>query len=456
MPNISPLAIRIQASGSAQVRGELKRVEGAFDAAVTSARAANAEMKQSAAAAVALGRSAREARVLGQSIGEAGREARSTGGQIQKLAGGARDVRRLSHAFKETTRNVNESAGAGHKLWEIYQALRGAKPLSLFNAAIPDELRRKIGLGLVAKGAAEGAITAGFVKTAATKQTRVKAIEGITGSRQASEDIYNQTDRAAGESFFNLPDLVVASKTLAKDRQFSVRALQAADDLAAAGIDEGTTPQDVARALGRLRAGDTGEAFERFRDFGIGRPDLEAQGLKFDSGGALEDKSKEGVQRAIDAVIRIIEERFGGLSKRMATETLEGSLSNLQDNWTRFTSSIGEVLIPAITLGANALQILTGWLARMPQPVKAIIAYVMAFDAVLMVVAGSLVLVSVPVLKMIFTLKILRVALMVANYALGFFGTSVRTLSMSILTRMVPALAAGTLSIGMLALTMLA
>ena len=81
---------------------------------------------------------------------------------------------------------------------------------------------------------------------------------------------------------------------------------------------------EVVSAFGRLKSGQFGEAFERFRDFGISRELLEGQGLKFDKGGSF----KGSVSQAMTAVNSIIESRFGGMIQRQSM-SIQGLLSTL-------------------------------------------------------------------------------------------------------------------------------
>lgn len=65
----------------------------------------------------------------------------------------------------------------------------------------------------------------------------------------------------------------------------------------------------MASAFTRIKAGDFGEAFERLRDFGIARKDLEAEGLTFDKDGQYVGT----VEAAMKAVRAIVQRDFGGM-----------------------------------------------------------------------------------------------------------------------------------------------
>lgn len=83
----------------------------------------------------------------------------------------------------------------------------------------------------------------------------------------------------------------------------------------------------VARAIGRIKSGDFGEALERMRDFGISSIMLREKGINFSGAGQVQNSAQE----LLDAVIGIIRERFGGLSDELG-KTLFGRISTLIDN----------------------------------------------------------------------------------------------------------------------------
>lgn len=162
--------------------------------------------------------------------------------------------------------------------------------------------------------------------------------------------------------------------------------LKSADDLAAANKDAGVTALDTARVFARLKSGDFGEAFERLRDFGINRQELEAKGLKFDNGGSFKGEA----QQAIDAVVGIITDKFGGLSEKLSTETFDGAMSAVQDNFTRLAVSIGEQLLPALTTAAQWFSNLQEKFVSLPEGTKKMIAFGLAAVAGILIIGGGL------------------------------------------------------------------
>ncbi len=102
---------------------------------------------------------------------------------------------------------------------------------------------------------------------------------------------------------------------------------------------------EVTRVLGRLKSGDFGEAFERLRDFGIGRDLLEAKGLKFDKSGQYQGS----VQQAFSVIQSVIRERFGGQIEEQS-KTIGGIFSNIKDQANFALAEIGDKLIGVFNL----------------------------------------------------------------------------------------------------------
>lgn len=109
----------------------------------------------------------------------------------------------------------------------------------------------------------------------------------------------------------------------------------------AAGMEK---PLDeVGDAFGRLKAGQFGEAFERFRSFGISMKDMLGAGLKFDKSGSF----KGSAEQAIEAVRKIIRQKFGGGMADLAV-TFKGLFSTFQGYWDGLQRSFGKPIMQAL------------------------------------------------------------------------------------------------------------
>lgn len=199
-----------------------------------------------------------------------------------------------------------------------------------------------------AAGAAMTAFAVTSVRAASNMQRELASLKALGGSASFAAEEFARLDKRASESISSLSSLTAAAKLMKAFGLESQRWLTTADDLAA-GMN--ATLEETTRALGRLKSGDFGEAFERLRDFGISRSDLEGEGLKFDKSGQYQGS----VEAALNAVETIVKRKFGGLSKTLATETLSGALSNLGDSWERFTRQIGNDALPQATSAVRSL-----------------------------------------------------------------------------------------------------
>lgn len=147
---------------------------------------------------------------------------------------------------------------------------------------------------------------------------------GADAGRMARET-YAMLSRFAAETPFETQEVLAGGKQLLA-AGVSLKNLQGllrdAGDLASA---MGVRLEDAISPLARLRSGNFGEAFERLRELGISRELLEAQGLQFDKGGGYVGS----VNKAMLAVRRIIQTRFGGLMKEQST-SIFGLVSTLR------------------------------------------------------------------------------------------------------------------------------
>ena len=105
----------------------------------------------------------------------------------------------------------------------------------------------------------------------------------------------------------------------------------------------GVNLTDVAKVMQRLNSGDFGESFERLRDFGISRQDLEGEGLVFDRGGSFQGS----IEQAMTAVRNIIQTRFGGTMQEVA-QTNVGLMSTLRGAWKEVQREFGEPINDAL------------------------------------------------------------------------------------------------------------
>lgn len=166
----------------------------------------------------------------------------------------------------------------------------------------------------------------------------------LYGSARKAEEVFKWIKEFAATTPFELPEIVQATVML---KAFGLEAKNVLKDIGDLASGMQVDLQFAVDAFGRLKAGNFGEAFEKFRRMGIGTQKLIAEGLRFDAGGQLLDKSAEGINRAITSIQRIIRRDFPDLMQEQA-KTMGGILSNIADYWTQMRAKIAEKILPTI------------------------------------------------------------------------------------------------------------
>jgi hypothetical protein len=144
--------------------------------------------------------------------------------------------------------------------------------------------------------------------------TLSRSLTGLVGSGQRAGEILAFVDKLAIPSIFTSMDLGEAAKTLEAFGLTTERFLPLAEKL---GTVFGGTKEKLdsfVTSLGYLQSERFGEAFESLARGGISRTALTAEGLKFDKGGQY----LGSVSEALTAVEKLVNQRFGRISKEMA------------------------------------------------------------------------------------------------------------------------------------------
>ena len=169
----------------------------------------------------------------------------------------------------------------------------------------------------------------------------------MMGSADKAKAKLKELNDYANNTPFKLDEVVQAGKTLMTFGLTTQDWVRNAGNLAAAS---NVSITDVAMAMGRIKAGDFGEAFERMRDFGISKQMLMGQGLIFDSSGAY----KGSVDKALTAVQNIVQSKYGDMTNQQA-KTWAGLSSTFEDSITSFGRSIGDKAFPAVKAALTSL-----------------------------------------------------------------------------------------------------
>lgn len=213
------------------------------------------------------------------------------------------------------------------------------------------------------KGLAVGATVAslpmiGLAKTALDSavayDTLQRSLNAIVGSAQRTGQILAFVQKLALPSIYTQAQLGEASKTLEAFGLNTERFLPIAEKLGT--VFGGTTESldSFITSLGYLKSGRFGEAFESLARGGISRTALMGEGLKFDKGGQY----LGSVDQALTAVEKLVNQKFGQLSKEMASGAGAG-LASFSDAWNIAMIKIGTVMlkyvVPIVQTLANAL-----------------------------------------------------------------------------------------------------
>lgn len=199
----------------------------------------------------------------------------------------------------------------------------------------------------VAAGTAFAGILTMIARRAVSAASEMQSLEAtltaVTGSAERAAEKMAFLRRFATESVFEFKDLARAGTLL---EAFGLRMERMLPIIARLGAVFGANAElidQLASAVGRIAAGQFGEAMEILRRFGIGAQALREAGVEIDKSGQVKS-SAEQVLRAIE---RIVMTRFGSITQLMST-TLVVQLSNLRDTVFQIFETIGRAILPHV------------------------------------------------------------------------------------------------------------
>lgn len=201
-----------------------------------------------------------------------------------------------------------------------------------------------IGIAATAVAAGVGFIGASIIKTGMQFEKFRIQLKVLYKSAAEGEKAFSWIKEFAAFTPFELPEVVQATIML---KAFGLEAKDVLKDIGDLAAGMQVPLEFVVDAFGRLRAGQTGEAFEKLRRLGITAAKLAEEGIRFGSGGQLLDKTDKGLQRAVEAVQKIIRKDFPDLMQEQA-KTTAGLLTNIEDMWTQFKGIVADRILPVI------------------------------------------------------------------------------------------------------------
>lgn len=177
-------------------------------------------------------------------------------------------------------------------------------------------------------------------------------LEGVTGSAAEAAKVMAKVREVAGPSPFTTKQLANAAVGLQAMGINAQKALPKLADLGAAfGADEEHL-KSLVGMMGKLNQGIMPDS-ETLSMFGLSKKDFAGEGITFDKNGTLISSATE----TLDALFRIIDKKYGGMTERMAKNT-KSQMASIVDSFMQMMEKVGNIfgaglslLTPAITDG---------------------------------------------------------------------------------------------------------
>jgi hypothetical protein len=213
----------------------------------------------------------------------------------------------------------------------------------------------QVGTAVAAATGAMAAASVGAVGFAVHQAAKMDVLQRqltvITDSAERAAQVVKFAQDLAGPSaFFDTQQLADAARILESMRLSTEKYLPVASTMASLFGQDAQSLNEFSMALGRLKSGNFGESFERFREFGISSQDLEAEGLSFKSG-QFElfdgESTAQAADRALQAVVNIVQGRFGELDAIMQDSPM-AKFTSILDALGRMSVRVGTVILNAL------------------------------------------------------------------------------------------------------------
>jgi len=227
-----------------------------------------------------------------------------------------------------------------------------------------------VGLTLTAAGAAMLGLGALAVRTAGRFEQLETRLRSVTKSGVQAQQLFAQAVSFAAVTPFGLDGIIKATTTLAAFQQSARATLPAVANLAAA---MGKRIEDVALVMGKALSGSL-EGFESLRnEYGISNADLKKYGATLTATGTIATLTATDIDKARNALLRIIQVRFGDAVSRQS-ETLLAQVEKVSDAFERVGAAFGQGLLPLVRGGADGLTGVLGFFEGLGPTTKHVIA----------------------------------------------------------------------------------
>jgi tape measure domain-containing protein len=266
-----------------------------------------------------------------------------------------------------------ENEGFVEKLQQVVNAIKGAKESSEKSSQAVGGFSSKLAnLGMIVTGAYAGlsmlktvidGTVGSILKYNANLENNEAAFEVFLGSTELAKQYLGDLKKIAADTPFDLPGVTDAGKKLLAfgfDAETSLKMLRSIGD-ASAGLGLGTEGiQRITLALGQIKAKGRvmGDELLQLTEAGIPAQQILADKLHLtaDQMKNIGDASIDA-DTAISALMEGMDEKFGGMSQKMADRML-GLLSTIKDN---FMSMGGFILNPLFQSLETGLTKVRNW-----------------------------------------------------------------------------------------------
>ncbi len=249
------------------------------------------------------------------------------------------------------------------------------------------DMGQQLALGFAGVGTVFGGLATGAVLVASNfEQLRARLVT-VTGSAVAAGDAFAYAQELAAKSPFDVEAMVAATASL---EAFELKARELLPVVANLAAGRGVSLQEAALVFSKAASG-SAEGFESLRnEYGITtRALLEFGAAQGEVAGTLSNAGKD-IERNRDALIRIINTRFGDAIARQA-QTFAGAMSNASDSAKNLAADFGSTLLPILTFGARTFSLVVDAANKIPTGAKAAIAGLVAIGGAVGLMGGALI-----------------------------------------------------------------
>ena len=241
--------------------------------------------------------------------------------------------------------------GASAKALNIDTIISEFSRLDSASKALVTNFSTAFVVGAAAAAAAMGGLALVTLKVASDFEVLTAKLTTTFKSPTIAVERFQQALELAAKTPYNVEQVVAAQVQLSALGQKNIGILQSTIDLASGlNADLARTANEVGKAAaGSLRG------YQELRNtLGITQERLKQFGGVVDSQNRLLVQNEYQIKKNREALLSLIKADFGGSAERLS-RTLQGRISNLQDEILKLGGSIGSFLVPQAKAGVEAL-----------------------------------------------------------------------------------------------------